>query len=73
MMDVSFAFLVLLVLVFLSINLNIVLFLRLKKAKKSPQPTLDAQRLLHDMTNGSALLRISVIDPTDMMIRSPRG
>ena len=72
-MDVSIPFLVLILLFVFSANLNAYLLFKLRRAIKAPTPTLEAQKLLHDIAGGSALLRITVIDQGDLMIRSPRG
>lgn len=40
---------------------------------KAPEPTLDAQMLIHDLTrHGSALVRIEVVNIGDVLLRSPR-
>lgn len=40
---------------------------------KPPQLTLSAEDLLHDLTTrGVAVLRVEVIDPTNLLLRSPR-
>lgn len=56
----------------LSLQANIFLFYRLKKTAKEPQPTVDAQKLLSAIAGGSAVLHIQVIDPGDILLRSPR-
>lgn len=57
----------------ISIAFNILQFFKIRIVQKTPQPTLEAQKLLHEITGGSAILRISVIEPGDILIRSPRG
>lgn len=57
---------------------NVALAVLLARALKKPPPkeTFDvtAQDLLHDLTRrGAAILRVEVIDPTHLMLRSPRG
>lgn len=43
------------------------------KAAPAPQPTLSAEDLLHDLlTRGQAILRVEVIDPANLLLRSPR-
>jgi len=56
----------------LSISGNAVLFFLLKKTKKAPAPTQEAKALLSHMLKGQALLRITVMDPENLMMRSPR-
>ena len=70
-MDVSLAFLVLVVLFVISLNLNLLLYFKLRKAVKAPQPTLEAQKLLAAIAGGNAVLRITVIDPSDIFLKSP--
>ncbi len=42
--------------------------------KKSKKYDLSAQDLLHDLTrHGAGILRIEVIDPANLMLRSPRS
>lgn len=50
-------------------------FLAFKLRKKPPTQTItvDAKDLLHSILSGTAILKISVIDPGDILIRSPRG
>lgn len=48
---------------------------RVKTLEKEPVKTLtiEAQQILHDLTNsGSAVIRITPINPTDLFWRSPR-
>ena len=52
-------------------NLSIPLYLRRKKPRGLD---LNAQDLLHDLTTrGSTILRIEVIDQTNLLLRSPRS
>ncbi len=45
-----------------------------KKKKPEPVPDITAQELLHDLTRqGSAVLRIQVLNTADILLRSPRG
>ncbi len=47
--------------------------LRHKSPQREPELTLDAKDLLHDlMTRGQAIVRVEVIDPTNLLLRSPR-
>lgn len=57
----------------LSVNLNCYLYFKLKQNVKTPQKTIDAQQLLHEITGGQAILRINVIDPGDILLKSPRS
>jgi hypothetical protein len=42
--------------------------------KKKPKPDLTASDLLHDLTSrGRAVVRVEVIDSTNLFLRSPRG
>ncbi len=44
-----------------------------KNIKKKPALDVSAQDLLHDLTRrGGAVLRVEVIDPTNLMLRSPK-
>lgn len=47
----------------------------LEDAAKSKKETLtiDAQQILHDLTHGGAVVRITPIDPTQLFYRAPRG
>jgi hypothetical protein len=48
--------------------------LRRSRRKPGPVPTLEAEQLLHDLTaNGQAVLRVTVIDPRNLLLRRPRG
>lgn len=38
-----------------------------------PQKTIDAAQVLHDLTRGDALVRITRVDPEDVLLRSPKG
>ena len=54
-----------------SANISLLLLFRLHKRKKKLDIT--AQDLLHDFTRrGAAILRVEVIDPSNLMLRSPR-
>jgi uncharacterized membrane protein len=63
------------VLVFLvfSVAGNILQFVYLRRSKKKPKPTLTAEDLLHDLTSrGRAILKVDVIDPANLLLRSPK-
>ena len=50
------------------------LALLLRRPKKTRKYDLTAQDLLHDLTRrGAAILKVEVIDPANLMLRSPRG
>lgn len=55
----------------LSLGCNGYLLLRKTKHPKNPL-AIDAQQLLHDLTRGSATLKIEVLNPGDFFLRSPR-
>ncbi len=42
-------------------------------AKKALPPSIAAAEILHDLTRGSALVRIERINPVDVLLRSPRA
>lgn len=62
--------------VFLSISLiisiifNAYLFLRFSKKKRVL--SMDAQALLHDLSDGRTILKIDVLDKAALFLRSPR-
>lgn len=56
----------------LSIGGNAILLFKLLKSIKAPAPTQDAKELLHHMMGGHAIIRMSVLDPENLMLRSPR-
>lgn len=51
-------------------------FFKWKRQDAVPLPraaTLDAQQLIHDLTrNGAAIVKIEVVDPANLLLRSPR-
>ena len=58
----------------LSLALNSFQYYLAKSLKKKPRPDTTAADLLHDLTrNGHAILRVEVIDPANLFLRSPRG
>jgi hypothetical protein len=63
----------LIVLLIISIQLNAFLYFKYKKSIKSPVPTKDAQALLSELAGGRAILKIDVINPEDIFLRSPRS
>lgn len=58
------------------LNLALIIFLAVKlRSKKQPKTlTTTAEDLLHDLTRkGISVLRVEVIDPSHLFLRSPRG
>jgi hypothetical protein len=51
---------------------NALLFFKLKQSVKAPAPTLEAKEMLASLATGQAILRITVLDPENLMLRSPR-
>jgi hypothetical protein len=56
----------------LSLGGNLALFLKLKKSIKAPAPTQDAKDVLASLMQGQAIVQIRVMDPENLMLRSPR-
>lgn len=52
----------------LAISIGFNLFFFWQKRTKKPEASLDAKQLLHDLFRGSAVVKIEVIDPTDLLI-----
>ncbi len=49
------------------------LLVKQRKSPRKPQLSLSAEDLLHDLTrSGAAVLRVEVINPANLMLRSPR-
>jgi len=62
--------------ILLGVSLLLVAVLAYLLRTKKPPKRLDvtAQDLLHDLTRtGTAVLRVEVIDPANLLLRSPRG
>lgn len=56
-----------------SLSGNAFLAFQLRQVKKKPRPTTGAEDLLHDLTRrGSAVIRVEVIDPANIFLRSPK-
>lgn len=67
---------VLSVILAISILLDLYLYRLLRRARRSPPPkmTLEAEDLAHDLTTrGFAVVKMTVIDPTNLLLRRPRG
>lgn len=56
----------------LSLCGNAHLFLKLRQSIKAPAPTLEAKEVLASLASGQSILRIQVLDPESLMMRSPR-
>ena len=58
----------------LSLAGNVLLGVLLRKSRKKPveKLTVTAEALLHDLTSGSAVVRIERLNPADLFLRSPR-
>lgn len=61
-----------LLLLVLSLGGNAFLIHSLHKSKKAPVPTQDAKDVLSSLLQGQAILQIRVLDPENLMMRSPR-
>lgn len=58
----------------LSLAANAMQAKRYRESKKKPVPTTSAEDLLHDLTRrGFAVLRVEVVDPDNLFLRSPRA
>ena len=55
-----------------SLAMNIILVLRLRRLKTSPKQSVDARQLLHDLTKGRAIVKIEILDPSELFYRSPK-
>lgn len=56
----------------LSAAANVVLLISLRASRKKPRPSITAENLMHDLTRGQAVIRIEVIDPSAILLRSPK-
>lgn len=52
--------------------LNLFLIFKIKRSKPPVQETYDVKELLHDLSAGEAIVRISRVAPADVFLRSPR-
>lgn len=60
-------------LVFVALNFVVARAHKKKPAEKPADYTVDAQTLIHDLTrHGSAVVRIEVVNLSDVLLRSPR-
>jgi hypothetical protein len=58
---------------FISLSCNALQFYLFRHPKKKPQPTITAEDLLHDLTTrGRAILKVDVIDPANLLLRSSK-
>lgn len=62
---------VFLTLLSISMGINLWQYLRAKKGRF--KETFDATMLLHDLTRGNALVKVTRVAPEDVILRSPRG
>jgi hypothetical protein len=60
---------VLAVILFISLCTNAYMAFKLKSSKKTPTPTYTAEELIHDLTNGPAVVKIERINPGNIFIR----
>ncbi len=44
-----------------------------KSRQKKPEYTVEAQQVLHELTRGEAVLRITVLNTEDFFLSSPKG
>lgn len=51
----------------------IALFVLEKRKFKKRKPDITAQELLSDILSSGAVVKIQVIDPSNLILRSPRG
>jgi hypothetical protein len=70
----NYAILALSITLALSVAANAFLTLQLKKALKAPPPvpTQEAKEVLAGLMQGQAIIRMQVLDPENLMLRSPR-
>lgn len=62
-----------LVIGFLAASAALNLLLSYRLFKKDRVLTIDAKRLLHEITSGGAVIRLEVLDASQLFLRSPRG
>lgn len=55
-----------------SIILNAALIIKFTKQSKSPPKSLELQDFISDLSRGEGLIRMSRVDPADVILRSPR-
>lgn len=56
----------------ISLSANVFLVFKLIASRKEPVLTADAKDLLQNILSGTAIIRMDVINPSDILIRSPR-
>lgn len=56
----------------LSVAANVGLGIYIASFKRRAPLSKSAEELLHDMTRGQALIRVTRVDPDDVFLRSPR-
>jgi len=55
----------------LSVSLNVYLILRLRRKPPKPQ-SLELQEFLGDLLSGPGIVAVSRIDPSNILLRSPK-
>ncbi len=57
-----------------SVATNAVQFFVFRRRRPKAAPSIEARDLIHDLTQrGQAIVRIQVIDASQLLLRSPRG
>ena len=60
-------------LLFISNVAQYILYLKLKKKIKTRPESLELTEFIHDLTQGSALIKCTRVDSSALFLRSPRG
>lgn len=56
-----------------SVILNAILFYNLKTKSKGAPKSMELKEFLSDLASGDGLIRVTRVDPSDVLIRSPRN
>ena len=59
----------------LSLTFNAYLYLIIRKLNAQPPKrvlTVEAQQVLHDLTRGAAIVKITPVNPEEIFLRSPK-
>lgn len=56
-----------------STGLFLFLYMRERRKTRKRKADITAQEMLHDIMAGGAILKIQVINPENLILRSPRG
>ena len=56
-----------------SVALNAFLAFRQRKKATAPPPSLELREFLADLASGAGVIRVTRLDPSDLMLRSPKG